>query len=262
MTKREWFLLFVCGWCARGIFEWPQILGGPIPALDMAGDIITGLFVLILLGLVFVKPRRKPAPAFLPDFRHRESCSAHLYAGMSDCTGCAFDVELETYLKRNDFSLITNETLASLRLGADVRANPYLKPNQAVFVNQDLINKLIRDWPSSGLFWPADNKHLPGCSRRHDPEATCICGERGFGGANPMPPRFAEEFRLLHEDPPRPFITCPETWPTVERCWSDKPGGSGVHRCDRNKAHLIGPDPRCLCKCGKTREVDSEMDNS
>lgn len=59
----------------------------------------------------------------------------------------AFDVELNEHLRRNDYVLVTREIALSRYLGVDVRANPYLRPDQAVFVNPRLIEKLITDWP-------------------------------------------------------------------------------------------------------------------
>lgn len=173
-VKRTIFLALACGWFARNVFEWPEIFGGPVLWLSSAGDLITGL----LLGVTFyqvVFKRPKPGPAPRADF----------------------DTELDAYLRRNDYSLITNEQVASLKLGTTVRANPYVHPTTAVFVNEDVINKLIQDWPKppgrsaydheptldplathvpgAGFTSHPDKAHRETCSKRWNIFGICSC---------------------------------------------------------------------------------------
>lgn len=166
-----------------------------------------------------------------------------------------FDTELKTYLRTNDYILTTREMAAR---AWPIIESPHAPRGQAIVMNSDDIQKLIKSWPAGGTFGTRLDKHLPGCRKRHDPDAVCICSERGFGGSNPMPPKFAEEFRLLHEDEhlkPTSFKVCTGEWFTEMRCPRHHIH-DGKHRCTRNRAHLIGPNPRCLCACGKTREGD------
>lgn len=62
VSKREMFLLIAAGWCARSIFEWPEIFGGPWPWLSFTGDMITGVILGTLVWMVIFRPKRKPAP--------------------------------------------------------------------------------------------------------------------------------------------------------------------------------------------------------
>jgi hypothetical protein len=110
-----------------------------------------------------------------------------------------FEEELSAYLRRTDTLLVTREMAAQKGLVFNVVESSAVPSDQVFVVNpsalRDMIAKLGADFVR-----PVDNKHLPGCRKRHDGTAKCICGERGFGGTNPMPPKFAQEFAKLHED--------------------------------------------------------------
>lgn len=118
-----------------------------------------------------------------------------------------FDEELKEHLARIDARVISNDQFRYMRSG--IYETPHAPPGQLIFVNPETLADVIaKSDPTQFRFQfmappaarPADNKHLPGCRKRADPEATCICGERGFSGSNPMSPKMADEWRRLHED--------------------------------------------------------------
>lgn len=109
--------------------------------------------------------KAKPTPA--PDLRHLPSCPARLFVGVSDCKGCAPGFDRYGY-----GALLGN-----------VYETPHVPRDQVIFAHSDLLQKLIRD--AGPMLFEAprinDNRHLPGCMKRHNPKAVCICGGRGFG---------------------------------------------------------------------------------
>lgn len=145
---------------------------------------------------------------------------------------------VDRYLEHNRFMLITREQAEHLIPG--VHATPYVAPDAAVFVNPAVLKKLIDTWPKPvPPPQPVDKATL----------------ER----LDLLLPPHARPIRDTTEDPkgesvPKPKA-CGQEWFTDMRC-PKRHLHDGKHRCSRNKAHLIGPDPRCLCDCGKVGEVE------
>lgn len=125
---------------------------------------------------------------------------------------------VDRYLEHNRFMLITREQAEHLIPG--VHATPYVAPDAAVFVNPAVLQRLIDTWPK------------PGSMMFNQPQGT----EYPKGESVPEPK----------------YQACGKRFGRVDDC----PVGYPAHECERNKAHLIGPDPRCLCKCGKVGEIE------
>lgn len=143
--------IFALGWAARGI-------------ADGLPWWLTIFISLVLLTAATFAAMARPKPARKP-----------------------FHAELDDYLRRNDSMLIARELASSKGLTINIVPSDLVPPKMAYFVNGEEIDRIMRDMPAP-LFQSVDNKHLPGCRRRNDATAPCICGERGFGGPRATPP--------------------------------------------------------------------------
>lgn len=133
-----------------------------------------------------------------------------------------------------------------------VYETPHAPHDQVIFTHPDLLQKLIRD--AGPMLFEAprinDNRHLPGCMKRRNPEAVCICGERGFGlRSEALNPKPFQEFGLNFERERKCLLECGHEWwsddAPVGYCGRDisKPG----HRCTRHPSHFAKND---ACMCG------------
>lgn len=134
----------------------------------------------------------------------------------------------------------------------NVCETPYAPRDQVIFAHPDLLQKLIRDAGPMLFNAPRinDNRHLPGCMKRHNPEAVCICGERGFGiRSETLDPKPFQEFGPNFEREKKYLLECGYEWWSDDAptgyCGADisKPG----HRCTRLHSHVTKND---ACMCG------------
>jgi hypothetical protein len=137
------------GWFTRNVFEVPEIIfGASAEWVSTIADTVTLTVFLMTIYMLIFGRKKRPAPR----------------TPITGATSNAFT-------------------------GTPIFSSPYAPPGQVIVMNPSEIQKLIDSWPSSSDFMyrpqSIDNKHLPGCRRRHDPAATCICGERGFGVRGP-----------------------------------------------------------------------------
>ncbi len=147
--------------------------------------------------------------------------------------------------------------------GLPIYASDLVEPGQVIVMNQDSIQKLIRNCPPMAFTASrlVDNDHLPGCLKRHDVTATCICGGRGFGAAH-----FAAEAmaKLVREtgtrspSGPTPFLRHGARWSdATKKCESD-PTGIGEHRCAESSGHIQRGIVPCRCHCGQVRRTETK----
>lgn len=139
-------VLFGLGWAARGIMA----------NIDAPAWLTIGVSVVLFAAALFVVISVEPSTPKRPPF----------------------ETELDAYLRAHDSMLITRELANAKGLLINVVPSGLVPPKTAYFVNGEEIDRMMRDW-SASLFQPVDDKHLPGCRRRHDATAPCICGERG-----------------------------------------------------------------------------------
>lgn len=120
---------------------------------------------------------------------------------------------------------------ASVKIHIPVVESPYVPGDRIFVINPNLRARLFDGDPEAWKFRDRepDWNHLPGCRKRTDAMATCICGGRG---------------KLL--------LICPFKWSVKDEVCPVNNNGLGAieHRCSlvyEHRKHAFPPPCRCAC---------------
>lgn len=86
----------------------------------------------------------------------------------------AFEVELKAHLRKEDLVLVTREV--AHQAWGSVIESPHVPKGQVFAFNPETLRDIMLKMPPPSFEpRPVDNRHRPGCVRRHSLMGVCIC---------------------------------------------------------------------------------------